>query len=133
VARVVRDMKAVNLTAQGYPVQVGFWFKREIFDSSNMSLLQYQADMLHALVGVADIPKRMDSQIKACPDIKFALVGYSQGGSVVSMATAAMSLNLTEKIVAVVMYGSGDGTSIIESLRNRTIANCAPGDFVSSV
>jgi alpha-beta hydrolase superfamily lysophospholipase len=87
--------------------------------------------MLHALVGVADVPKRMDAQIKACPDIKFALVGYSQGGSVVSLATATMPSNLTEKVVAVVMYGSGDGSTIIGSLRNVTIANCAPGDFVS--
>jgi pimeloyl-ACP methyl ester carboxylesterase len=104
---------------------------KDLWRSSDIYLSQYQADMVHALVGAADIPKRMEAQIKACPNIKFALVGYSQGGSVVSIATAIMPQNLTEKIVAVVMYGSGDGTSIIESLRNRTIANCAPGDFVS--
>jgi len=83
------------------------------------------------LVGAADVPKRMEAQIKACADIKFALVGYSQGGSVISLATATMPSNLTEKTVAVVLYGSGDGSLIVGSLRNRTIANCAPGDFVS--
>jgi pimeloyl-ACP methyl ester carboxylesterase len=89
--------------------------------------------MLHLTTGVADIPKRMEAQIIACPDIKFALAGYSQGGSVVSLATATLPANLTERIVAVAMYGSGDGSSIVESLRERTIANCALGDFVSFI
>jgi hypothetical protein len=50
---------------------------------------------------------------------------------VVSTAIAMMPANLTERVVAVVLYGSGDGSSILGSLREKTIANCAPGDFVS--
>lgn len=86
---------------------------------------------MHFAAGVADIPKRMEAQVKSCPNIKFSLVGFSQGGGVLSAATAALPPDLAEKVVAVILYGSGDGSSIQGPLNERTLANCAPGDFVS--
>jgi predicted esterase len=73
----------------------------------------------------------MEAQIKACPDIKFVLSGYSQGGMVVTRTIATLAPNLAERVVAVALYGAGNGTSIKDPLKDRTIANCAPGDFVS--
>ncbi|KAF2669664.1 alpha/beta-hydrolase [Microthyrium microscopicum] len=119
VARVIRDMKKLNETAQGYPVQASH------VDPSK----QYPADMLNFITGVTDVSKRITAQIQACPDIKFALVGYSQGGSVMSTAQLMLSAEQKEKIIAVVLYGSGDGTTILDPLKDRTIANCAVGDF----
>jgi cutinase len=73
----------------------------------------------------------MAAQIKACPDIKFALAGYSQGGGVVTRAVANLPANLAERVVAIALYGAGDGTRVKDTLKEKTIANCAPGDFVS--
>jgi pimeloyl-ACP methyl ester carboxylesterase len=75
----------------------------------------------------------MTAQIAACPDIKFALAGYSQGGGVVSRAAASLPPALAERVVAVALYGAGDGTRIAAALKSKTIANCAPGDFVSRI
>jgi Cutinase len=74
----------------------------------------------------------MQAQIKACPDIKFALAGYSQGGGVVQRSIAsALTLDLIARVVAVALYGAGNGTLVKDPLKERTIANCARGDFVS--
>jgi pimeloyl-ACP methyl ester carboxylesterase len=73
----------------------------------------------------------MRAQIKACPGIKFALAGYSQGGGVVTRSIATLPADLAERVVAVALYGSGDGSLVKDPLKERTIANCAPGDFVS--
>jgi cutinase len=73
----------------------------------------------------------MTAQIKACPDIKFALAGYSQGGGVVIRSVATLPANLVERVVAVALYGATDGSQVKDPLKDRTIANCAPGDFVS--
>jgi hypothetical protein len=94
---------------------------------------QYPAASKGSEIGVADIPKRMEAQIKACPDIKFALAGYSQGGGVANRAAAKLTPALAERVVAIALYGAGNGSSMIASLKGRTIANCAPGDFVSLI
>jgi cutinase len=73
---------------------------------------------------------RVQSQLKACPDTKFVLSGYSQGGSVTLQALGKLTSH-ADKIVAVVLYGSGDGSGVNAAFKQKTIANCAPGDFVS--
>ncbi|KAF2431511.1 alpha/beta-hydrolase [Tothia fuscella] len=108
VARVKRDL--IGATFQGYAVQ-------------------YPAGLNRSELGVADIPKRMEAQIKACPGIKFALAGYSQGGGVVSRAISNMTSSLSDQVVAVILYGAGDGSSMKDPLKAKTLANCAPGDF----
>lgn len=108
VARVKRDLPGVKVI--GYPVQ-------------------YPASMSGSATGVADVGKRIAAQAKACPDAKFALAGYSQGGMVTLQAAGKLSKELQDKVVAVVLYGSGDGSQVTAGLKAKTIANCAPGDF----
>ena len=73
---------------------------------------------------------RVNKQVKACPDSKFVLSGYSQGGMVTLQALPKLTAH-ADKIVAVVLYGAGDGSSVSATFKQRTLANCAPGDFVS--
>ena len=87
--------------------------------------------MTGSQTGIADIGKRLEAQDKECPDEKFALVGYSQGGMVVMSAIPKLPKNLQDKVVAVVLYGAGDGSAVSGALKAKTLANCAPGDFVS--
>jgi len=108
VARVKRDMAKLNV--RGYPVQ-------------------YPASTGGAQTGIADIPKRIAAQVAACPNEKFALVGYSQGGMVVSGALKQIPAKYHDKVVAVVLYGAGDGSKTNKAYYDRVLANCAPGDF----
>jgi len=111
VARVKRDLPGVNV--RGYPVQ-------------------YTASMLAAATGITDVGKRLTQQANECPNEKFALAGYSQGGMVVQGALGSIPANLRDKVVAVVLYGAGDGSSVNAAFKTKTIANCAPGDFACS-
>jgi cutinase len=87
--------------------------------------------LLSASTGIADIPKRIKQQAKECPGEKFVLGGYSQGGMVVQGALSSIPADLKDKIVAIVLYGAGDGSNVAAAYKGKTIANCAPGDFVS--
>jgi len=109
VARVKRDLKGVE--ARGYPVQ-------------------YPASIMNsAPVGIADVQKRIEQQSKECPDEKFVLSGYSQGGLVVTSAANKLTADQAKKVIAIVLYGGGNGTAVKGELGERTLANCAPGDF----
>jgi len=108
VARVKRDLPGVEV--RGYPVQ-------------------YPASFLGSGTGVSDIQNRIESQSKECPDEKFVLAGYSQGGMVVSSTLSKIPEDLTHKIIAIVLYGAGDGKSLSQPLGTKALANCAPGDF----
>lgn len=112
IARLKRDMPGTNV--RGYPVQ-------------------YPASITSGLTkaGPNDVKARIAAQSKECPDEKFALVGYSQGGIVVESALAGIPAELQGKVVAVVTYGAGDGSSIFAAFKTKTLSNCAPGDFVS--
>jgi cutinase len=126
VARVKRDLPKVNV--RGYPVQVSPHPSR-ITNRPNIG--QYPASMTGSQTGIADIPKRIAAQAAACPKEKFALVGYSQGGMVVSGALKQIAAQYQDKVVAVVLYGAGDGSSVAKAYYGKALANCAPGDFVS--
>lgn len=58
------------------------------------------------------------------------MAGYSQGGMVIQGALASIPAEIKDKVVAVVLYGAGDGSSVNAAYKEKTIANCAPGDFV---
>jgi alpha-beta hydrolase superfamily lysophospholipase len=73
---------------------------------------------------------RVNKQVKACPDSKFVLAGYSQGGMLTLQALPKLTAH-ADKITAVVLYGAGDGSGVSAIFKQKTIANCAPGDFVS--
>jgi len=71
--------------------------------------VQYPAKMGGADIGVTDIVNRVTTKAKECPKMKFALVGYSQGGGVVSSAFPRIPQELRGNIVAMVLYGAGKG------------------------
>jgi len=110
VARVQRDLPGVKV--RGYPVQ-------------------YPASMASALgsAGANDVKKRLEAQSRECPEEKFALAGYSQGGMVVLSSLKNIPANLQSKVVAVVTYGAGDGSNVAASFKTKSLSNCAPGDF----
>ncbi|KAF2670969.1 alpha/beta-hydrolase [Microthyrium microscopicum] len=110
VARVARDLPGV--TVRGYPVQ-------------------YPASAMGMATGIADIPKRLKAQAQECPDEKFVLAGYSQGGSVVMGALSSVPADLRDKVIAVALYGPMGGVSGLSStFKNKTITNCAVGDII---
>jgi hypothetical protein len=52
---------------------------------------------------------------------------------VVSGALKNIPAKYQDKVVAVVLYGAGDGSKVNQAFFNKALANCAPGDFVSLV
>jgi len=107
-------------------------------------------------IGMDDVINRLNNQNKACPDQKFALVGYSQGAGVMHAALGPspgrelpllsnrpkLDESVLPKILAVVMFGDpgfkgtesslGRSSSIpfSASLEAKLRQNCGPGDPV---
>jgi pimeloyl-ACP methyl ester carboxylesterase len=82
-----------------------------------------------AEIGVSDVVNRITTKSKECPNQKFALVGYSQGGGVVSAAAPKIPAELQPKVVAMVLYGAGDGAGRAKpEWKEKTMANCAVND-----
>jgi len=106
--------------------------------------VQYPAKMGGADIGITDIVNRVTTKSKECPNQKFALVGYSQGGMVVSSAIPKIPAELKPKVVAMVLYGAGTGAggfggkggspalSPADDIKQKTLANCAPGDMCNT-
>jgi cutinase len=111
-----------------------------------------------AAKGIDDTIHRLNGQNKACPDQKFALVGYSQGGRVIHGALAAsgaiveglenprpkLDQSVIPKILAIVLFGdagfkatsrAGDtqnSPEIPTALQSKVKQNCVPGDPVTT-
>lgn len=88
--------------------------------------------------GSTDVVNRITAQSRACPNQKFALVGYSQGASVMHSAGDRLSTALKRKVVALVMFGdpankrTGGGVAQWPTdLRSKALNICATGDPVS--
>jgi len=73
-------------TARGYPVQ-------------------YPASLSGADQGRTDTVKRLKQLDKECPNMKFAIVGYSQGAAVMHSADKYITGEVRKKVVAAVMFG----------------------------
>src|ERR1700753_3826741 len=73
---------------------------------------QYPADLNQGPgtnQGANDVAKRINSQLAACPNAKFALVGYSQGARVVRIGATKLNKAALDRVVAAVVYGdAGD-------------------------
>jgi len=86
------------------------------------------------VIGAKDVVARITSQIAACPQQKFALVGYSQGARVVRKGANLLSEAAQDKIVATAVYGdSGDwkgAPKFPAKLLPRSKINCATKDVV---
>jgi len=127
VARVKRDMPGVNVV--GYAVQYpadGFAF------AANTATPKPSAAEIatHSAIGPNDILYRIGNHTKECPDEKYALVGYSQGGGVLYGAAELLKAKpeLASKVLAVVLYGAREGSTM--ALPPSTVlANCARGDL----
>jgi cutinase len=83
--------------------------------------------------GVTDVVNRLNQQSKACPDGKFALVGYSQGAAVMHSVAPKLDAAVAQKVLAIVLYGDGGRTmgKWPGVLAQRVYENCAKGDMVS--
>ncbi|KAE9988982.1 hypothetical protein EG328_003298 [Venturia inaequalis] len=122
---VVGDPLIGNLTAKfpsarGYPVQ-------------------YPADsniIPGVRAGTIDLLARLESQSKACPDQKFALVGYSQGAGLMHNAVPKIPEATQKKVLALLMYGDPElrngasGKKFPAELEKVLLQNCAEGDMV---
>jgi len=119
IARVIRNM---GKDARGYPVQYPA-------DAGGMGKQGEDPALLKARreVGPKDIVRRIASQMKECPGERFALVGYSQGGGVISGAAQMLTAEQIAKVDAVVTYGA-KGT-FPAALQKKWLNNCAPGDM----
>lgn len=106
-------------------------------------------------MGMDDVIVRLNTQSKACPDQKFALVGYSQGAGVIhgvfgptgpiiaglANPRPVLDTSVIAKIVAVALFGDPgfkgtagpSGTTVPKfpaAIQEILIENCAPGDPV---
>jgi cutinase len=85
--------------------------------------------------GAIDVISRLKEQDAACPNEKFALVGYSQGAGVMHSAARRIPESIQQKIVAMVMFGDPAlkrNFKFPPLLQSRTLENCAVGDYVSN-
>jgi cutinase len=87
-------------------------------------------------IGTKDVVDRLTAQHAACPEQRFALVGYSQGARVMRAATVQLNKSLYPNIVALVMFGDRgmrdmNITQFPPELKFKLLENCAPRDPVS--
>ena len=81
--------------------------------------------------GPDDIVKRIKTKSAECPSMKFAVIGYSQGGSVATSGLTKVARGgLADKVVAVVLYAPFMGASPPREFSTKTLQNCASGDPV---
>jgi cutinase len=112
------NVTALVPEARGYPVQ---------YPASS----DFKKDLS---IGREDIINRLRKQAAACPNQKFALVGYSAGAMVVHKAVAAMPAELIPNILAILVYGSPtmacpeDYGRIPDTLLGRIQESCSKGD-----
>lgn len=102
-----------------------------------------------ASLGNRDLVRHIKAQAAACPNQKFAAVGYSQGANVVANSVGVSSLgaitgapivavipnSIAPRVTALVLYGSPmrglplfRPTAITGPYQSRTLDDCAVGD-----
>ncbi|KAL2211636.1 alpha/beta-hydrolase [Sarocladium strictum] len=80
----------------------------ELLDGVQGYPVQYPADdnfVQNLETGANDIVARITSQSEMCPEQTFALVGYSQGASIVHKAAAYLPENLQWKVKSISTFG----------------------------
>jgi cutinase len=106
-----------------------------------------------ASLGNWDLVQHIKNQAAACPNQKFAMIGYSQGANVVSNSVGVSSLgaltgapivavvpnSIESRVAALVVYGSpqrgfplNKPTTITGTYQARSLDDCATGDPVCS-
>ncbi|KAG9254859.1 cutinase-domain-containing protein [Emericellopsis atlantica] len=108
----------------------------EILPGSRGYPVQYPASssiIIGGIRGRRDVVNRIVSQAEACPDQTFALVGYSQGATIMHRAARDIPEALYDRIVALAMFGDpylrySFGDDFPAPLREKLLQNCAEGD-----
>ncbi|KAE9962891.1 hypothetical protein BLS_009913 [Venturia inaequalis] len=137
---LIGNLTAKFPTARGYPVQV--YTPPNSISTFNLLINtrpQYPADsniIPGVRAGTIDLLARLESQSKACPDQKFALVGYSQGAGLMHNAVPKIPEATQKKVLALLMYGDPElrngasGKKFPAELEKVLLQNCAEGDMV---
>jgi predicted esterase len=82
--------------------------------------------------GPDDIAKNIADKAKKCPNMKFVVTGYSQGGSVAASGLAKVVKNgNADKVIAVVFYAPFGNAAPPKEFKTRQLIHCAQGDPVS--
>jgi pimeloyl-ACP methyl ester carboxylesterase len=84
-------------------------------------------------IGVKDVIDRVTNQSKECPKQKFALVGYSQGGGVVSSAAPKIPQELRSRVVALVLYGAGKNNAYRVNPQPVSYPRCISGGLFEKI
>ncbi|MGO9383765.1 MAG: cutinase family protein [Mycobacterium sp.] len=97
-----------------------------------------------ATAGSNDASAHIQNTVASCPNTKMVLGGYSQGATVINLATAAMPAPVANHVAAVALFG--EPTSGFSSMlwggqplpatsplySSKTISLCAPDDPICS-
>jgi len=97
-----------------------------------------------ATAGSNDASAHIQNTVAGCPNTKIVLGGYSQGATVINLATAAMPAPVANHVAAVALFGEpssgfssmlwgGQPLPTISPLySSKTISLCAPDDPICS-
>lgn len=117
---VVSNVSARLPDVRGYPVQYPASFNV----------------ITGGIQGRRDVFNRLTRQSALCPNQKFALVGYSQGASVMHSAADEIPTSLYPRILALAMFGDPElrtslGDRFPAALEAKLLESCAIRDPVS--
>jgi cutinase len=116
---VVSNVSAALSGVRGYPVQ---------YPASSSVIIG-------GAQGRRDIVNRLIRQSALCPSQRFALVGYSQGASIMHQAADELPTSLYPKILALAMFGDPNlrltlGGRFPAALEAKLLESCATRDPV---
>jgi cutinase len=83
-----------------------------------------------AVTGASDLANRVSKKSKECPNMQFAVMGYSVGGGIAASGLKQIPQGVRSRVKAVVLYAPFGGASAPSDFRGRTLKNCAKGDSV---
>jgi dienelactone hydrolase len=84
-----------------------------------------------AITGAADVGNRINQKSRECPNMQFAVIGYSVGGAIAANGLKQVSGAAKSRVKAVVLYAPFGGAKPPNDFKSRTLKNCAKGDSVS--
>jgi len=112
VARCKRDLG--QDVCRGYPVQ---------YDATLVSFVDGE--------GPRDIAKRVAKMKTECPNMKFIVAGYSQGGAIAAQGLSQIaSAGNANKVIGVVFYAPFGNAAPPAQYSDRKLVHCASGDAV---
>jgi len=94
--------------------------------------VQWDGNLLggSSVTGAADVANRINKKSKECPNMQFAVIGYSVGGAIVANGLGRINKDAKSRVKAVVLYAPFGGAAAPNDFKGRTLKNCASGDSV---